>query len=133
MIDPDAEGDNRDYYEIQVGPQNLVFDSRFDSYNRPRVEPTGPFGHQEWSAQLTSAVVLKGTLDDDQEDEGYVVELSIPWASFGKAKRVPPTSKDVWRMNFYAIENNAGAAWSPILGQGNFHLASRFGRVRFSK
>jgi hypothetical protein len=132
MIDPD-EGDNLDYYEIQVGPQNLVFDSQFDSYNRPKVEPSGPFGHQEWSAGLTSAVTLHGTLDDDKEDDGYIVELSIPWTSFGKAKRVPPAPKDVWRMNFYAIENNGGAAWSPILGQGNFHLGSRFGRVRFSK
>ncbi len=133
MIDPDAEGDNLDYYEIQVGPQNLVFDSQFDSYNRPKVEPGGPFGHQEWSAGLTSAVALHGTLDDNKEDEGYVVELSIPWTAFSKAKRVPPTAKDVWRMNFYAIQNNSGAAWSPILGQGNFHLASRFGRVRFSR
>jgi hypothetical protein len=132
MVDPDGEGDNRDYYEIQVGPQNLVFDSRFDSYNQPRVEPNGPFGHQEWSSGLTSAVTLRGTLDDDKEDEGYTVEMSIPWSSFGRAKRVPPTTIDSWRMNFYVVQNNAGAAWSPILGQGNFHKASRFGRVRFS-
>ncbi|HEV8247673.1 MAG TPA: carbohydrate-binding family 9-like protein, partial [Polyangiaceae bacterium] len=26
MVDPDGDGDNQDYYEIQVGPQNLVFD-----------------------------------------------------------------------------------------------------------
>ena len=32
-------------------------------------------------------------------------------------------------MNFYAMKNNGGVAWSPILGQGNFHKASRFGRV----
>jgi hypothetical protein len=132
MIDPDGDGDNRDYYEIQVGPQNLVFDSQFDSYNQPRVEPNGPFGHQEWSSQLTSAVTLRGTLDDDKEDEGYTVELSIPWSSFARAKRVPPAPTDSWRMNFYVVQNNAGAAWSPILGQGNFHKATRFGRVRFS-
>ncbi len=40
MIDPDGDGDNRDYYEIQLGPQNLVFDSQFDGYNQPRVLPT---------------------------------------------------------------------------------------------
>jgi hypothetical protein len=34
-------------------------------------------------------------------------------------------------MNFYAMQDNGGVAWSPILGQGNFHKASRFGRVRF--
>jgi hypothetical protein len=34
-------------------------------------------------------------------------------------------------MNFYAMKNNGGTAWSPILGQGNFHRATRFGRVRW--
>lgn len=131
MLDPDGDGDNRDYYEIQVGPQNLVFDSAFEGYNQPRVEPNGPFGHQEWSANLQSAVELHGTLDDAQEDDGYVVELAIPWASFAKAKRLPPQPNDTWRMNFYAMQNNGGVAWSPILGQGNFHKAARFGRVRF--
>lgn len=133
MIDPDGDGDNVDYYEIQVNPQNLVFDSQFDSYNLPRSEPNGPFGHQEWSAQLRSAVTVVGTLDDDKEDEGYVVEMAIPWASFQKAKRTPPKPEDTWRMNFYAMQDNAGAAWSPILGQGNFHKASRFGRARFAR
>lgn len=133
MIDPDGDGDNRDYYEIQVGPQNLVFDSQFDAYNSPRTEPNGPFGHQAWSARLRSAVTVRGTLDDDKEDEGYVVELALPWAALGKAKRVPPTTEDMWRMNFYVMQNNGGASWSPILGQGNFHKASRFGRVRFAR
>lgn len=131
MIDPDGDGDNRDYYELQVGPQNLVFDSAFDSYNQPHVEPNGPFGHQEWSSHVRSAVVVHGTLDDDREDDGYVVEMAIPWSSFDKAKRTPPKPADMWRMNFYAMQNNGGIAWSPILGQGNFHKASRFGRVRF--
>lgn len=131
MIDPDGDGDNRDYYEIQVGPQNLVFDSQFDAYNLPHVDPDGPYGHQEWSAHLKSGVSVQGTLDDDREDEGYVVELSIPWSAFDKAKRTPPQSADTWRMNFYAMQNNGGVAWSPILGQGNFHKAARFGRVRF--
>lgn len=46
MIDPDGDGDNLDYYEIQVSPQNLVFDSQFDAYNAPRGGADGPFGHQ---------------------------------------------------------------------------------------
>jgi Carbohydrate family 9 binding domain-like len=132
MIDPDGDGDNKDYYEIQVGPQNLVFDSRFDDYNQPRVEPNGPYGHQDWTSNVKSAVALHGTLDDDREDDGYTVEMAIPWSSLARAKRTPPTSADTWRMNFYVMENNAGAAWSHILGQGNFHRASRFGRVHFA-
>ncbi|WP_438025863.1 carbohydrate-binding family 9-like protein [Sorangium sp. So ce233] len=132
MIDPDGDGDNKDYYEIQIGPQNLVFDSQFDDYNAPKGGPNGPFGHQAWSAGLASAVELRGTIDDDSdEDRGYVVEAKIPWSSFAKAKAAPPSPGDVWRMNFYAMQNNGGAAWSPILGEGNFHRARRFGRVRF--
>lgn len=134
MLDPDGDGDNKDYYEIQINPQNLVFDSQFDSYNQPKVDPDGPFGHQDWSAKLKSAVTIDGTLDNaDDEDRGYVVEAAIPWASFSKAKQVPPKSGDTWRLNFYAMQDNGGVAWSPILGQGNFHKATRFGRVVWIK
>ncbi|XXY17207.1 carbohydrate-binding family 9-like protein [Sorangium sp. So ce216] len=132
MIDPDGDGDNKDYYEIQISPQNLVFDSQFDDYNAPRGGASGPFGHEQWSAGLASAVELRGTIDDDSdEDRGYVVEAKIPWSSFAKARSAPPAPGDAWRMNFYAMQNNGGAAWSPILGEGNFHRARRFGRVRF--
>ncbi|HEX9298075.1 MAG TPA: carbohydrate-binding family 9-like protein [Polyangiaceae bacterium] len=133
MADPDGDGDNNDYYEIQVNPQNLVFDTQYDGYNTPKTEPNGPFGHQDWSAKLKSAVALDGTLNkSDDKDKGYTVELAIPWASFGKAKNHPPKPGDEWRMNFYAMKNNSGVAWSAILGQGNFHKASRFGRVAWT-
>jgi hypothetical protein len=134
MIDPDGDGDNRDYYELQLSPQNLVFDSRFDDYNQPRGGDAGPFGHEDWNADVESAVALDGTLDaPGDEDRGYMVEARVALASFAAAKRTPPAPGDVWRMNFYAIEGNAGLSWSPILGQGNFHRASRFGRVVFGE
>lgn len=134
MVDPDGDGDNKDYYEIQVNPEGLVFDSQFDEYNSPKKDPDGPFGHQEWEAKLKSGIVVNGTLDKPgDKDEGYVIELAIPWKSFGKAKAAPPKVGDVWRMNFYAMQDNGGVAWSAILGQGNFHRASRFGRVMFAE
>jgi hypothetical protein len=132
MIDPDGDGDNKDYYEVQINPQNLVFDTQYDDYNSPNGNGRGPFGHEEWSAGLTSAVQVHGTLDDDSDvDQGYTVEAKLPWASFGKAQKTPPAPGSTWRMNFYAMKNNGGTAWSPILGAGNFHRASRFGRVRW--
>jgi hypothetical protein len=133
MVDPDGDGDNDDYYEIQINPQNLVFDTQYDHYNEPKTEPDGPFGHEDWSAKLKSAVTVDGTVDKPEDtDKGYVVEAAIPWKSFNKAKKTPPALGDTWRLNFYAMKDNAGVAWSPILGQGNFHKASRFGRVRFT-
>ena len=134
MIDPDGDGDNRDYYELQINPANKVFKTQFDGYNTPKTEPQGPFGHEDWDPKMKSAVVVHGTIDKPgDKDEGYTVEAAIPWAAFQKgAKTLPPKPGDQWRMNFYAMENNGGTAWSPILGQGNFHRATRFGRVTWS-
>jgi len=130
MTDPDGDGDNRDYYELQINPQNKVFHSQFDTYNAPKTEPNGPFGHEDWDPKLKSAVSVKGTIDKaDDKDEGYNVEIAIPWKAFSKAASAPPKNGDTWRMNFYAMQQNGGVSWSPILGQGNFHKATRFGKV----
>lgn len=133
MVDPDGDGDNDDYYELQINTQNKVFHSQFDHYKDPSTDPQGPFGHEEWDPKLKSAVVVKGTLDKQGDnDEGYVVEAAIPWAAFAKAKNHPPKEGDMWRMNLYAMKKNNGVAWSAILGEGSFHKASRFGRVSFA-
>ena len=133
MTDPDPSGDNKDYYELQINPQNKVFHTQYDGYNTPKTEPNGPFGHEDWDPKLKSAVVVKGTMDKaGDKDEGYTVEVAIPWAAFSKAENHPPKAGDVWRMNFYAMKQNSGVAWSPILGQGNFHKATRFGMVTWS-
>jgi hypothetical protein len=134
MVDPDGDGDNKDYYEIQINPANKVFKAQFDGYNTPQTEPQGPFGHEDWDPKMKTAVVVHGTIDKpDDKDDGYTVEAAIPWKAFEKgAKQLPPKPGDTWRMNFYAMENNGGTAWSPILGQGNFHKASRFGRVTWA-
>jgi len=38
-----------------------------------------------------------------------------------------------WRLNLYTFRDGqrVSLAWSPVLGQGNFHRSSRFGRLRF--
>ena len=127
MIDPD--GDNKDYYEIQINPQNLVFDTLYDDYNQPQDAANGIFGHMEWSSKVQSAVVVEGEMNKPDAGKSYTVEARVPWASFAKVPQSPPKVGDVWRMNFYAMKDNSGIAWSPILGEGNFHRASRFGKV----
>ncbi len=131
MVDPDPSGDNKDYYELQIGGRSIgVFHSQFDTLGQPNGGPNGPFGHEDWDPKLKSAVTLeKGP---DGKVTGYVVEAAIPWAAYGKAANHPPLPGDVWRVNFYAMKNNGGVAWSPILGQGNFHKASRFGRITWA-
>jgi hypothetical protein len=127
MVDPDPSGDNKDYYELQINPQNKVFKSQFDTLQQPNGGANGPFGHEDWDPKVKSAVqIQKGA---DGKPAGYSVELAIPWAGYAKAANHPPKPGDVWRINFYGMHNNAGVAWSPILGQGNFHQASRFAKV----
>jgi Carbohydrate family 9 binding domain-like len=122
MVDPDGDGDNKDYYELQINPQNKVFHSQFDTLQQPNGGPDGPFGHEDWDPKLKSAVVVT-------KGKGYTVEAAIPWAAYSKAQRHPPAEGDTWRVNFYAMKNNGGVSWSPILRQGTFHKASRFGRI----
>jgi hypothetical protein len=130
MVDPDPSGDNKDYYELQINPQNKIFKSQFDTLQMPNGGPNGPFGHEDWDPKLKSAVqIQKGA---DGKTTGYNVEAAIPWAAYGKAAEHPPKPGDVWRMNFYGMHENGGVAWSPILGQGNFHKATRFAKVTWA-
>ncbi len=88
MVDPDPSGDNKDYYELQINPQNKVFHSQFDTLEQPNGGPNGPFGHEDWDPKLKSAVTLqKGP---DGKITGYMVEAAIPWAAYAKAANHPP-------------------------------------------
>ena len=127
MVEPDAAGTNTNYYELQINPQNKVFKSQFDTLQQPSGGPNGPFGHEDWDPKLKSAVQIQKA--PDGKTTGYTVEAAIPWAGYAKAANHPPKPGDVWRVNFYAMKQNAGVAWSPILGQGNFHKASRFAKL----
>lgn len=141
MIEPDADGTNTNYYELQISPQNKVFRTQYDGYNVPKTDPNGPFGHEDWDPKMKSAVVVRGKLlegydqvgksDAAAPDSGYTVEAAIPFAAFNKPGQHPPGPGDTWRINFYAMRQNNGVAWSPILGKGNFHKAERFGKVSF--
>lgn len=133
MLQPGDHGDNRDYFEVQVDVALAVWDTRFADYNRPIIKRPGQttrFGYQAWRSQVERAVKV-------QEGQGYVLELALPWRAFavgrGAKQALPPRSGDVWRANFYAFKSGQrhATAWSPLLGQGNFHKASRFGRLRF--
>ena len=64
----------------------------------------------------------------------YTIELALPWDTLASPNAgAPPHEGDVWRMNFYSFRDGQrdALAWSPTLGQGNFHRSARFGRVRF--
>lgn len=131
MIDPD--GDGRNYFEMQVSPNGIVFDTRYEAARDPR-----PFGHLDWNSELNAAVSVRGEVNDDDEDEGYTVEMAIPWAAFahGETPATPPTTNASWRMNLFVMDTRPGeepqrmVAWSAPR-RPDFHTLDRFGNVRF--
>ena len=129
MIDPD--GDERRYLELQVSPRGVIFDTWFDTYRAPQ-----PFGHVTWSSGLESAVEVRGAIDDAEADEGYAVEIAIPWSAFVVAGREPrpPEAGETFRLQLYVLDEREdgqwGVGWSaPMVG--DFHVPARFGRLVF--
>lgn len=129
MLQPGDRADNRDYFELQYGLGGARWSTRFDDYNRPVTRgPDGVtrYGHEDWEPDDLHRVELIPSRG------AYAVELLLRWSSFD---RPPPSPGDVWRANLYAFRDGQreATAWSPTLGQGNFHRASRFGRLRFAR
>lgn len=129
MIDP--SGDGKNYFEIQVSPRGVVFDTRYDSRRVPQ-----PFGHTDWDSKVRLGVSARGDLDDQEADAGYTVEIAIPWQAFSLDRKpiAPPAIGDEWRANLYVMDliedQQQAAAWSP-LGTGDFHVPRRFGILAF--
>lgn len=129
MVEPD--GDEKNYFEMQVSPANKRFDTRYDTRRDPK-----PFGHMDFDSALTSAVALRGTLNDATADQGYTVEIAIPWKAFasGEPKHQAPKAGDNWRINFFVMDardrGTRAVGWSaPRVG--DFHTLARFGKVAF--
>ena len=127
FLDPD--GDGRNYGEIQVSPRGVTFDTHYRSRRVPQ-----PIGIVDWESGVEAAVHLRGTLNDSEVDEGYDVEMRIPFASFPGGAVERPTAARPWRMNFYVMNKGArgmqAAAFSPVLVP-DFHVPDRFAQVTF--
>jgi len=129
MLQPGDFGDNREYFEVQVGVNGARWTTRFDDYNRPVARDASGamhFGHEDWEPALECGTA--------RTSEGYVVEMLIPWAAVMTSRvTATPRAGEAWRMNLYPFRDGQrdSLAWSPLMGQGNFHRAARFGRVVF--
>ena len=134
----DADGNRRGYVELQVNPHNARFDSWFAT---TRSQP----GDQTWSAGMSSAVTVRGTLSHGDRDEGWDVEIAIPLVAVkGRDTQmkaaIPPVVGTAWRLNVVRIDKPAesnrvtASSWSPITYR-DFHALDRlfpatFGTVR---
>ncbi len=101
FIDPD--GDNHNYYEIEINALNTEWDLRL-----PKPYRDGGPALNEWEIPgLKTAVFVDGTLNGPRDtDRGWSVEMAIPWkvlAEFAGCP-APPRDGDQWRVNFSRVE-----------------------------
>ncbi len=126
----DADGDGKTYNELQVSPHNVNFDASFVTM-RSDLEVA-----KKWESGMTTAVHVRGTLDDDRPDEGWSAEMKIPLKNLTAVPHVPVQKGEVWRFNAYRLEHFEhykdieGQAFSPLF-KGDFHHLPRFGRLVF--
>jgi hypothetical protein len=144
FIDPD--GDNHEYYELEINARNTEWDLFLAKPYRDR----GP-AENGWEVPgLKTAVHVDGSIDDPSDaDRGWSVELAIPWSVLAVHARrpSPPRDGDQWRVNFSRVEWRHEVAegryrkvpgtkednwvWSPQ-GAIDMHRPERWGYVQFS-
>ncbi len=134
MIDADNNG--REYFELQVAPNGLIFDKFFHG---------GPRQGEDlaWKSGMKSAVSVDGTLNKrDDTDKRWIAEIAIPFAKvFPKGKgapNVPPKDGDKWRADLFRVDHsgkrNRGSyiMWSPVYAN-DFHTLRNWGYLTFSE
>ncbi len=150
FLDPD--GDNHDYYELEINALNTVWDLLL-------VKPYRDGGPavNGWDIHgLQTAVFVDGKLNDVNDlDRRWTVEIAIPWSALkdgAGAMACPPRAGDTWRLNFSRVEWQTGIeagryvkrldpqgkplpednwVWSPQ-GLVAMHYPERWGFLQFS-
>ena len=150
FIDPD--GDTHEYYELEVNALGTPWDLMLV---RPYRDGGPPING--WDiAGLRIGVDVRGTLNHPGDrDEGWSVEIAIPWKILREAApgQKAPAAGDRWRINFsrveWQVETRAGRyeksldpatgspfaesnwVWSPQ-GAIDMHMPERWGFVHFA-
>ncbi len=144
FIDPD--GDNHEYYEIEINALNTEWDLRLVKPYR-----NGGPALNEWEIPgYKSAVHINGTINNPADiDKGWTVELALPWKVLKEyANRPsPPHDGDQWRINFSRVEwlvdiidgnyvkvpnkPEDNWVWSPQ-GYIDMHRPETYGYIQFS-
>jgi len=104
FIDPD--GDTHEYYELELGPLNTLWDLFLVTPYKDMAPGVG--ADQTWGVPgIKTAVHVDGTINyPGDTDRGWSVEFAIPWTVLAEFahKPSPPRHGDQWRVNFSRVE-----------------------------
>ena len=127
----DADGDKKDYLELQVTPANVVFDAKFSRHRSPLGAA------RAWNMKgLRTAVHVDGTLNKrDDTDKAWTVEMVIPASEVPGAKH-PIAAGQSWKVNLFRFDwpknqkrQNAVSFSPPVVP--DFHALDAFGAIKF--
>ena len=101
FIDPD--GDTHEYYELEIN----AFGTEWDLLLVKPYRDGGP-AVDSWDIQgLKTSVHVDGTINNPGDaDEGWSVEIAIPWKTLGECASggAPPEEGDIWHINMSRVE-----------------------------
>lgn len=118
------------YFEFHVTPANTRFDCFLPRRGHmPRFRRDGEF-------RVESAVAVRGTLDSWRDtDQGWTVELRIPWVDLARAGGRPEPG-DEWRFALCRYDYDVSREQPELstcvrLTRFNFHRHEDYARLRF--
>ncbi len=126
----DTDEDHQNYFEIEVSPTNVLFDSYIvDPGNIDLVE-TPKFDFK----QIRHAVNLDGTVKNRKDqDKRWTVEIAIPLKELVEPKEMVRSTH--WKINFYRINRDQSDfkyfALRPTFG--SFHKPGYFAKLTFEE
>lgn len=99
-----ADGDTRDYLELQISAADVIFDAAHPRYRQQDRSFDGPWRH---------AVVRDGTLHRRKDkDKGWTAELALPWSMLCEKTRLrcPVGPGTRFRVNVFRVESLGSGA-----------------------
>jgi hypothetical protein len=133
----DADGNGRGYIELQVNPNNAIFDKWYPA-GRVKDEPPEWLA---WSSGMQAKVRVRGTVNNNGDtDGGWDAEFAIPWAAVkgndpAMKVQLPPAPGTKMRMNVVRVDYKDGkatiASWNRIT-YSDFHALDRMLNVVFA-
>ena len=121
------------YVEIEVSPNNVLFDSYVVDPVNIDIEATKKFDLKG----IKTAVTVDGTVNvEGDRDRKWITEISVPFKDLVDENYMIIPGKTEWRINFYRIDRkrtgeSTGYAWSPT--GARFHKPSVFGKLEFGR